>query len=1005
MNILGRGFDQFVIDQINTRQHALGNVDNAISDDILTWAHAKTAWVRLASSVDISGSNLSAKNNVLFGGTAVYNPSTEENDESWGLTSGFLNNNIKLSSYDDTMFGYRPKPNITSVDVSYLNNGGTLKKASIKIKAYSPEQLEELDKLYLRIGYSVLLEWGHTIYLNNKGEKVEFSPFVTKPFNEFFRTTTSQNVYNAIKEEQKLHDGNYEAFYGVVLKFNWSFAEDGTYDILVVLITQGNVIESLTLNSCAGLQSSQLENAASNDGNNEDEKNKEDAPSVISTKDASFFNQFLWEISKSSPITFKYGNDPKLLAVGVGAQSTLGYDFGLLKKQLSYDFKIIDLSKIREKYKIQFNSDGFTYPFKTPVDSWWSGPYKNNEQGYIPLGIILSYLENNQNLFNNQKDPYVRFDIDESNYCLTFGQTPTDFYGHMSSDPRICMIPCFFTRVGNKNIPPDFNKFKVPNNDYVGNLMYIHYNINYLAGLVVGLKDEKGKVYLSKFLDTLLSDTNKCLGGINRLTYKILEDNTITIVDEVSLNYGSLKPEQNNYARFNVYGVRQGQGSFIKNMNFNVTITKDMATTVAIGAQANSNQIGQNSVSLSQLNKGLIDRTVTEKNTSSDVVNSSNSPNDLLFNTTLFGDAALQSQNTTPSVINNEKTISTKLAEIARSVYETDRNLDDTSFENFVNLNRDYCQYSIGTLSENKVIPSPFFLPFDLNLEMMGLGGIRLLENFSLTQESEKILPSIFRDNNGNSVIDFMVMDFNHKISDNNWTTQIRGITIPASPKNSSIVVPPNNNIVSEFTDACKKIKEGDKSALLKLIAKHEGGDYVTINGGGKVPDLVSLPIDTILNDLQPKMIGASKNNKILLWKNNKYTKVSSSAVGRYQFIKSTLQDTLNTTNYDPKVVKFTPAIQDELILKRLETTRQLDAFLNGRISVEQFGLNLAKEFASFPVLASTTGQKRVVARGETYYAGVEPNRALHSADEIQKFLEQLNPKAPLGNLTPLCRS
>jgi hypothetical protein len=279
-NILGNGFDQYVIDQIDTRQKKLGNVNNPMSDNDLTWAHGKTAWLRLASSVDFDedGGNL-AKNNTLFGGTSQYND------------NGNINLRGGLGAYDISSFGYRPMATIVGADVSYLNNNGTLQKATINIKAYSPEQLEIIDKLYMRLGYSVLLEWGHTVYLDNNGNKQEFNS-ITNPFIKFFTAgTTQQNMYDIINEEREKYEGNYEAFYGQIIKFNWKFnAQDATYDINIEAISPGHIIESLKMNTTL------KKNTEESSSPNTISPTTPDTPGIVSYKDASCFHNFLYDI-------------------------------------------------------------------------------------------------------------------------------------------------------------------------------------------------------------------------------------------------------------------------------------------------------------------------------------------------------------------------------------------------------------------------------------------------------------------------------------------------------------------------------------------------------------------------------------------------------------------------------------------------------------------------------------------------------------------------------------
>jgi hypothetical protein len=285
-NILGNGFDQYVIYQIDIRQQKLGNVNNSMSDNDLIWAHGRNAWLRLASSVDLNkkvdnyveiplDSKL-AKDNILFGGTSQYND------------NGNINLRGGLGAYDISSFGYRPMAAVVGADISYLNNNGTLQKATINIKAYSPEQLEIIDKLYMRLGYSILLEWGHTVYLDNNGNKQEFNS-TTDPFIKFFTIgTTQQDMYDAINNEREIYKGNYEAFYGQIVNFNWKFnAEDATYDINVEAISPGQIIESLRINTSLKKE---------NKDTTQNPQIEENKPAVISLKDASIFHAFLYDI-------------------------------------------------------------------------------------------------------------------------------------------------------------------------------------------------------------------------------------------------------------------------------------------------------------------------------------------------------------------------------------------------------------------------------------------------------------------------------------------------------------------------------------------------------------------------------------------------------------------------------------------------------------------------------------------------------------------------------------
>ncbi|MBX9875250.1 MAG: hypothetical protein K2X84_10360 [Beijerinckiaceae bacterium] len=113
-----------------------------------------------------------------------------------------------------------------------------------------------------------------------------------------------------------------------------------------------------------------------------------------------------------------------------------------------------------------------------------------------------------------------------------------------------------------------------------------------------------------------------------------------------------------------------------------------------------------------------------------------------------------------------------------------------------------------------------------------------------------------------------------------------------------------------------------------------------------------------------------------------------SSAAGRYQFMKATLDGLVEELKLKP-TQKLDANLQDRLgfhLLKR----RSYEAFMAGTISRTEFGKRLAQEWASFPVLTATTGQKRKVERGQSYYAGDGLNKALVKPERVEAVLDQV---------------
>jgi len=113
-----------------------------------------------------------------------------------------------------------------------------------------------------------------------------------------------------------------------------------------------------------------------------------------------------------------------------------------------------------------------------------------------------------------------------------------------------------------------------------------------------------------------------------------------------------------------------------------------------------------------------------------------------------------------------------------------------------------------------------------------------------------------------------------------------------------------------------------------------------------------------------------------------------SSAAGRYQFMPPTLQG-LVKEGAAPATALMTPAVQDQLAYALLKR-RGFEKYMDGRMSVTAFGKALAQEWASFPVLAATTGAHRQVARGETYYADDGINKVGLKPAAVERVLLSL---------------
>lgn len=147
-------------------------------------------------------------------------------------------------------------------------------------------------------------------------------------------------------------------------------------------------------------------------------------------------------------------------------------------------------------------------------------------------------------------------------------------------------------------------------------------------------------------------------------------------------------------------------------------------------------------------------------------------------------------------------------------------------------------------------------------------------------------------------------------------------------------------------------LKDNPKAgAILDFVAGPEGagGNYNAIIGNGaSKADLSKLTVAEVFQ-LQKQLVDGG---------------APSGAVGRYQFINSTLRGLVQEAGL-PLTTKFTPDLQDKLGLMLLKR-RGYDQWAAGQMSDSQFADNLAQEWASLPRPST----------GKSAYEGVAGNRA-----------------------------
>ncbi|WP_306145697.1 hypothetical protein [Roseibium sp. MMSF_3412] len=166
-------------------------------------------------------------------------------------------------------------------------------------------------------------------------------------------------------------------------------------------------------------------------------------------------------------------------------------------------------------------------------------------------------------------------------------------------------------------------------------------------------------------------------------------------------------------------------------------------------------------------------------------------------------------------------------------------------------------------------------------------------------------------------------------------------------------------------------------SNLLALIARKEsGGNYNAFFGNSKnlnKPEFTKMSLAAV-REWQDEFVREGSK---------------SSAAGKYQIIRDTLDGLITSLNLT-KSELYDENLQDAMAMQ-LISEKGLDAFLDGTISITNFGSRLAQVWAALPVLKKLTNNKnRTVLRGQSYYAGDGLNKAHVMPEEVESVLAEL---------------
>ena len=603
VNIAGSPFQPYVKDQINLRKEIISKENRSSSE--LLWLSNRNSWIRISSGADVDDTNtdfpnekgeILSKKYILQAGLTDHTGG----DTSYKLRSGIGPNDAY--GIGGTDFGYKPMPGLENLSIKTGGKLGTLREATFEFTCYNMKQLEIMNALYMKLGFSVLIEWGHIPYIDNKTKKLETNPI---PLG-FYDIETKEELMTKIQEKRVYHSGNYDAMWGTVKNFSYSYGESGEFKCKVDLVGAGDILESLKINQS---------------GNSGDISINASEYPVVSDANKSLLNEALF-----------YYYDAGVAESSFNPFIARGYLTTYFKK---LNIKFEDFSQntdlVKKGYhyslltKLNENNGGtkVNIPNIFSPDVYFSNFYLDMEtegedgeaappqrQVYLTLGHLLLLTLATGGVYdqkNSEENPYIYIDVNnETNRCYTFP-------GHVSLDPTVCLIGSegipfsVNSTIFKDTIKPFFPFYDEVNPTLGGRFMWTLVNIDFVAKTLrkYTSSDSKGDVNFVDFAKDILESISKACGGFNE--FRIVPDDDsrcIRIFDDRVIP--DFKYETDKYLEIPVLG----KNSIAYNFSYTSKISPQMAKQIVIAAQAQDKGVKGNkdSLSFSHLNGGLTNR-------------------------------------------------------------------------------------------------------------------------------------------------------------------------------------------------------------------------------------------------------------------------------------------------------------------------------------------------------------------------------------------------------------
>ena len=681
------------------------------------------------------------------------------------------------------------------MDVQALNRG-SIRKAQLMITAHNPDQFRMIELLYLRLGFTILIEWGHSTYYDNNG-KLQKMDFQTEPFNKFFSSPGSgyeglKGIHGEIVKEREKYHYNYDAFVGFITNFTWSIGGLGEYNINLTVMSYGALIDSLTINKSSTSKDTSQTDEKEDSASSKIEKHFSRWKKLLNAKGegveggTSRLKNTQGEFTPTSPIYnlknefssindfgFEFIKDAEIVKVfrKSPTDSSIGGDVGnyyislgaflrfIEEKEIITDENGEPIISIDHRYK---NSYMLSHPFQQSVDP-----------GVCILKSTITIFEDKEVEETQREDTPQEQAASQVNQS-TFGVFTSFPGGESSDDYEVVETTTPSDEEEQITVPQDSEgnqrdistktKYTV-NADavrhfrdetvksfqgYQGDIMGIMVNFDHILNVFQNQNNDRD---IHSLLTSILGNISNVTGNINNFVVTYNEDAMKLVVYDERTSPG-IDNINDPEGSFHIQGLSQNTlGSFVTDFVFNTKVFPKLTNLVAISAHTGDIPLPDEGASFQVLNKNIRDR---------------------IMNNSIIPEATEDDGKSTQKTYNSEIE---DLNIFFKNTYILQES--ENTFKDRKSVLNDVLKFDIQSKILSNKLVSPFFIPVVLSITLDGLSGMTLFQKFGITPDY--ILPPDYPNN-----LNFIIQGVNHSVRDNKWVTTLETLSWPKGPENLS---------------------------------------------------------------------------------------------------------------------------------------------------------------------------------------------------------------------------